>query len=118
MREIISAFLKDLGVPDGTVGLEMLGEALEKSMSLIQQRRRINLTVLCAALGDKYGQSSESIDRAMRRALDFAVYRTGQAPNVLMSEVIGYDCYSAVSLRSFLYAAAGWLLKHEGEIEI
>ena len=87
MRETISAFLKDLGVPDGTVGLEMLGEALEKSMSLIQQRRRINLTVLCAALGDKYGQSSESIDRAMRRALDFAVYRTGQAPNVLMSEV-------------------------------
>ena len=88
MRETISAFLKDLGVPDGTVGLEMLGEALEKSMSLIQQRRRINLTVLCAARGDKYGQSSESIDRAMRRALDFAVYRTGQAPNVLMSEVI------------------------------
>lgn len=118
MRETMSVFLKDLGVPDGTVGFEMLGEALEKSMGFIQQRRRINLTALCAALGDKYGQSSESIDRAMRRALDFAVYRTGQAPNVLMSEVIGYDCYSAVSLRSFLYATAGWLLKHEGEIEL
>ena len=57
MRETISVFLKDLGVPDGTVGFEMLGEALEKSMSLIQQRRRINLTALCDSLGDKYGQS-------------------------------------------------------------
>lgn len=88
------------------------------STGCIQQRRRINLTVLCAALGDKYGQSSESIDRAMRRALDFVIYRSGQAPNPRMSEVMGYDCYSSVSLRSFLYAAAGWLLKHEGEIEI
>jgi hypothetical protein len=34
------------------------------------------------------------------------------------AEVMGYDCYSSVSLQSFLYAAAGWLLKHEGEIEI
>jgi len=116
MRETISVFLKDLRVPDGTVGFEMLGEALEQSMSLIQQRRRINLIAVCASLGEKYGQSSESIDRAMRRALDYAIYRGKQAPNVRMSEVMGYDCYSAVSLRSFLYAAAGWLLKHEGEI--
>ena len=41
MRETMSVFLKDLGVPDGTVGFEMLGEALEKSMGFIQQRRRI-----------------------------------------------------------------------------
>lgn len=58
MRETMSVFLKDLGVPDGTVGFEMLGEALEKSMGFIQQRRRINLTALCAALGDKYGRIS------------------------------------------------------------
>ena len=28
MRETISVFLKNLGVPDGTVGFEMLGERL------------------------------------------------------------------------------------------
>lgn len=63
MRETISVFLKNLGVPDGTVGFEMLGEALEKSMGFIQQRRRINLTVLCAELGDKYSCRTEKAEK-------------------------------------------------------
>lgn len=69
MRETMSVFLKDLGVPDGTVGFEMLGEALEKSMGFINPLTKEDILEHREALFDP--ENVISVSDATHKAIHY-----------------------------------------------
>lgn len=113
MNDSTWEFLLWLGIPDKMTGFELLGETLEQSMEYVRKGRKINQTDIFISLSKRHGQSYNSIDRAIRRAVDFAAYRTDETAKRNLCEVMGNVYYGSVSVKSFLYAAAGWLLLRE-----
>lgn len=113
MNDSTREFLLWLGIPDKMTGFELLGETLEQSMEYVRNGRKINQTDIFISLSKRHGQSYNSIDRAIRRAVDFAAYRTDETAKRNLCEVMGNVYYGSVSVKSFLYAAAGWLLLRE-----
>ena len=106
MNDSTREFLLWLGIPDKMTGFELLGETLEQSMEYVRKGRKINQTDIFISLSKRHGQSYNSIDRAIRRATDETAKRN-------LCEVMGNVYYGSVSVKSFLYAAAGWLLLRE-----
>lgn len=113
MSESTMEFLLWLGISDKMAGFELLGETLEQSMEYVREGRKINQTDIFIRLSKLHGQSYGSVDRAIRRAVDFMAYRTDESAQQNLREVMGNVYYGSVSVKSFLYAAAGWLLLRE-----
>lgn len=104
MNDSTREFLLWLGIPDKMTGFELLGETLEQSMEYVRKGRKINQTDIFISLSKRHGQSYNSIDRAIRRAVDFAAYRTDETAKRNLCEVMGNVYYGSVSVKSFLYS--------------
>ncbi len=115
MQQKTYDFLLQIKVPAASSGGELLGEAIELTMDSLRLHRFITMTEIEEKLAEKFGCTSRSIDGKMRRMLDIAEYRSGDYPNEALENLKRECGIDILSMKSFVYGAARWLLNRELE---
>lgn len=109
MQQRTYDFLAKLKVPMLTFGGELMGEAVEMVVDVLNSHRFMSMRDIEASLADKFNCSPGVADRRMRYALDMAEYRSGGVNVELENLKSTYDI-KVLSLKKFLYAAGRSLM--------
>ena len=90
--------------------VEMMGDAVEMTIDLLNSHRSAPMVDICTAIAEKYHTNVKSVTARLVRTVDAMEYRSGVYPNPEMEELRIAFRLDKWTLKRFLYAAARRLM--------